>query len=116
MPSSTKHWAFPMVWWWMHGGLCLMKMTIKTEGKFCASTSKTIHLPCGIAIAENVKANGQAAVDGYLQMLQGGCSEPPLDLLRKAGVDLTEPAAIEAALARFDHTISELAELLEVEM
>ncbi len=73
-------------------------------------------LSCGLAIAENVKANGQPAVDGYLQMLQGGCSEPPLDLLRKAGVDLTEPAAIEAALARFDHTITELAELLEVEM
>jgi oligoendopeptidase F len=73
-------------------------------------------LSCGLAIAENVKAQGQPAVDGYLQMLQGGCAEPPLDLLRKAGVDLTEPAAIEAALARFDRTITELAELLEVEM
>ena len=64
--------------------------------------------------AENVKAQGQPAVDGYLQMLQGGCAEPPLDLLRKAGVDLTRPDAIEAALQRFDRTVTELAELLEV--
>ncbi len=73
-------------------------------------------LSCGIAIAENVKAHGQPAVDGYLQMLSGGCSEPPLDLLKKAGVDLTRPDAIEAALKRFDRTITELADLLGVKM
>jgi oligoendopeptidase F len=73
-------------------------------------------LSCGIAIAENVKTNGRAAVDGYLQMLEGGCAEPPLELLRHAGVDLTRPDAIEAALARFDRTVTELAELLGVEL
>jgi oligoendopeptidase F len=72
-------------------------------------------LSCGLAIAEQVKAEGQPAVDGYLAMLQGGCSEAPLDLLRKAGVDLTKPEAVEAALARFDRTITELAGLLGVE-
>ncbi|MEN8005461.1 MAG: oligoendopeptidase F [Candidatus Krumholzibacteriota bacterium] len=73
-------------------------------------------LSCGLAIAERVKDEGQPAVDGYLEMLKGGCSEAPLDLLLKAGVDLTSPAAIAAALERFDRTITELAELLEVEM
>ena len=73
-------------------------------------------LSCGIAIAENVKAEGQPAVDGYLQMLEGGCAEAPLDLLLKAGVDLTRPDAIEAALRRFDRTISELADLLDIKM
>ncbi len=73
-------------------------------------------LSCGLAIAENVKANRQPAVDGYLDMLKGGCSEPPLDLLLKAGVDLTRPDAIESALARFDRTITELAKLLGVEI
>ncbi|MBU8869888.1 MAG: oligoendopeptidase F [Gemmatimonadales bacterium] len=73
-------------------------------------------LSCGLAIAENVKANGQPAVDGYLDMLKGGCAEPPLDLLLKAGVDLTRPEAIESALTRFDRTITELAELLGVEI
>jgi len=71
-------------------------------------------LSCGLTIAENVKANGQSAVDGYLDMLKGGCSEAPLALLQKAGVDLTKPEAIEAALLRFDRTITELADLLGV--
>lgn len=73
-------------------------------------------LSCGIAIAENVKAKGQPAVDGYLEMLSGGCAEPPLDLLRKAGVDLTKPDAINAALARFDRIVTELAGLLNVKL
>jgi oligoendopeptidase F len=49
-------------------------------------------------------------------MLSGGCSKPPLDLLRGAGVDLTRPDAIEAALRRFDRTVTELAGLLGVEV
>jgi len=73
-------------------------------------------LSCGLAIAEKVKTEGQPAVDGYFEMLKGGCSEAPLDLLLKAGVDLTSPEAITAALERFDRIITELAELLEVEM
>lgn len=33
-----------------------------------------------------------------------------------AGVDLSKPDAIEAALERFDRTITELAKLLDVEV
>ncbi|MGD9546173.1 MAG: oligoendopeptidase F [Candidatus Krumholzibacteriia bacterium] len=73
-------------------------------------------LSSGMAIAERVKDLGQPAVDGYLAMLEGGCSEPPLDLLKLAGVDLTKPTAIEAALKRFDRTVTELAEVLGVDV
>jgi len=73
-------------------------------------------LSCGLAIAERVKDQGEPAVEAYLGMLEGGCSEAPLTLLKGAGVDLTRPDAINAALARFDRTVTELAELLEVEL
>jgi oligoendopeptidase F len=73
-------------------------------------------LSCGLAIAERVKEMGQPAVDAYLGMLQGGCSQPPLELLKGAGVDLTSPETIESALERFDRTITELSELLKVGM
>ncbi len=73
-------------------------------------------LSSGIAIAERVKTLGQPAVDGYLKMLAGGCSEPPLDLLKEAGVDLTKPDAVNAALARFDRIITEMAGLLNVKL
>ncbi len=73
-------------------------------------------LSCGLAIAEQVKEQGEPAVEAYLGMLKGGCSDAPLTLLKGAGVDLTRPDAINAALARFDRTVTELAELLEVEL
>jgi len=73
-------------------------------------------LSCGLAIAERVKDQGEPAVEAYLGMLEGGCSDAPLTLLKGAGVDLTRPDAINAALARFDRTVTELAELLEVEL
>ncbi len=70
----------------------------------------------GIAIAERLKTGGDKAVEEYLGMLEGGCSKAPLDLLRDAGVDLSKPDAIESALQRFDRTVTELAELLDVEL
>jgi oligoendopeptidase F len=70
----------------------------------------------GIAIAERVKNLGDEAVEDYLGMLKGGCSKPPLELLNGAGVDLTKPDAIEAALKRFDRTVTDLAALLNVEL
>jgi oligoendopeptidase F len=69
-------------------------------------------LASGISIAYRMKAEGPKAVDGYLQMLSGGCSRPPLELLKLAGVDLTQPAPIEAALKRFADTVKELEALL----
>jgi len=73
-------------------------------------------LSSGIAIAERVKELGQPAVDDYLGMLKGGCSDAPLTLLQGAGVDLTRPDAVEAAMERFDRTVTELASLLDVEI
>ncbi len=73
-------------------------------------------LSCGIAIAEKIRAEGRPAVDGYMAMLRGGCRESPLALLEAAGVDLTRPEPIAAALRRFDAGVTELAALLGLEL
>ncbi len=69
-------------------------------------------LSSGIALADRIERGGEEAVRDYLGMLQGGCSRPPLDLLKSAGVDLTRPEAIEAALKLFERTVAELEKLL----
>jgi oligoendopeptidase F len=69
-------------------------------------------LSSGIAFAEKITKEGPAARDAYLGMLTGGSSKAPLDLLLEAGIDLTKPEAIEAALKVFDRTVDELQELL----
>ncbi len=69
-------------------------------------------LSSGIALAGRVQQGGPEARDAYLGMLRAGCSRPPLDILRGAGVDLARPDAIEAAMKRFDATVTELEALL----
>jgi oligoendopeptidase F len=71
-------------------------------------------LSSGIAIADNLRGENAAQTQaGLVAMLSGGASEAPLDLLRKAGVDLTQPAAIEAALKTFADTVTEMEKLLD---
>jgi oligoendopeptidase F len=69
-------------------------------------------LSSGIALAEKVESGDPKAVDAYLGMLKAGCSKPPIELLRGAGVDLTKPDAIEAAARLMDRTITEMEKLL----
>ncbi len=70
-------------------------------------------LASGIAIAQRVADGVPGAREGYLGMLEGGSSKPPLELLKGAGVDLTKPDAIAAALDLFDRTVTELGKLLQ---
>jgi oligoendopeptidase F len=69
-------------------------------------------LASGAAIAEEISTGDAAARDAYLEMLKGGNSKPPLELLAGAGVDLTKPDAIAAALELFDRTLTELEAIL----
>jgi oligoendopeptidase F len=69
-------------------------------------------LASGIAIADRVREQGEPAVQAYLGMLKGGCSKPPLELLKGAGVDLTTPMPIESAMRTFARTLDEVEKLL----
>ncbi len=46
-------------------------------------------------------------VQDYLNFLSAGCSQPPIDLLKMAGVDLTTPQPIHEALVQFGQLIKE---------
>jgi len=70
-------------------------------------------LSSGIAMSERLLTGGEEAREAYLEMLQGGSSRPPLEMLAAAGVDLTRPEAIESALGVLDRTLDQLAEILE---
>ena len=65
-----------------------------------------------IAISRRILKEGQPAVDDYFKFLSGGCSMPPIDLLKLAGVDLSTPAPIHQALELFDQLIDQLDALL----
>lgn len=65
-----------------------------------------------IALSQRIMTGGTAAREDYLAFLKGGCSKPPLDLLRGAGVDMASTKPVEDALALFDQSLDEMAELI----
>ncbi len=65
-----------------------------------------------IALSQRILHEGKPALDAYLGFLKGGCSKPPIDLLRGAGVDMANTEPIESALTLFDSLIDEMDELI----
>ncbi len=69
-------------------------------------------LAAAIALSQRVLSGGQTELDQYLQFLQAGRSQDPLDLLRDAGVDMSQPEPVETALKHFDTLVQQLDDLL----
>ncbi len=67
-----------------------------------------IGLSASIALSERVLHGGKAELDAYLCFLSGGSSREPLELLVGAGVDMSQPEPIRAALERFGTLVDEL--------
>ena len=65
------------------------------------------------ALAEAVCGEGEAARARYVGLLRGGAAKYPVDLLKDAGVDMTSPAPVNAALRVFGRLVEELEGLIE---
>ena len=63
------------------------------------------------AIASRILEEGKPAVDDYKKFLSGGSSTDPISLLKIAGVDMSSPEPVNAALKLFGDLISEMEEL-----
>ena len=60
-----------------------------------------------VALSEAILKEGAPAVQRYTEFLSMGGSAYPLDELRHAGVDLSTPAPVEAALQKFERILAE---------
>ena len=63
------------------------------------------------ALAERIQTLGESAVKDYKRFLSGGCSTDPISLLKIAGVDMSTPEPVNAALRLFGELVEELENL-----
>ena len=63
------------------------------------------------ALSQKIINEGETAVKKYLDFLKSGNSDYPLNVLKKAGVDMTSPAPISTALDVFGDLVDELEKL-----
>lgn len=63
------------------------------------------------ALSKKILTEGAPALDRYLSFLKSGSGDYPIEVLKKAGVDMTTPEPIEATIARFDEVLNEMEKL-----
>jgi len=64
-----------------------------------------------VAIAERILTEGENAVADYKKFLSSGGSSDPISLLKIAGVDMSSPEPVNAALSFFGELVEELEKL-----
>lgn len=65
------------------------------------------------AISRAISKGEPMAVENYLEFLKSGGRDYPVELLKLAGVDMSTPQPVEAALETFEELLAELEELIE---
>lgn len=65
------------------------------------------------AIARRILTEGEPAVERYMAFLKSGGSDTPINLLKKAGVDMTKPDPVREAMQTFGRLLDQLEELAE---
>ena len=74
----------------------------KYATSFCAST----------ALARSVLDGEEGAIEKYMTFLQSGGNDYPIEILKKAGVDMSSPEPVEQAMQLFDSLVIQMEELL----
>jgi oligoendopeptidase F len=69
-----------------------------------------------ISLSQQILKEGEPAVQRYLEFLGGGGSDYPINLLQKAGVDMSRPEPIVQAMGLFDELLGELEQLAATEL
>ena len=70
-------------------------------------------ISAAVALAQKVLHGGPEDLAAYVGFLKSGGVNYPLDTLTAAGVDLSKPAPVEAALALFERRVIELESILD---
>ena len=66
-----------------------------------------------VAIAERILHEGESATKDYISFLSSGGSNYPIELLKIAGVDMSRPDTVKAALSSFRDTLERFTALMK---
>ncbi|MFW0779667.1 oligoendopeptidase F [Rossellomorea marisflavi] len=65
------------------------------------------------ALSHQILEEGEPAVKRYIEFLKAGSSDYPIEVLKKAGVDMTTSSPVEEACKVFEEKLNEMEALLE---
>ncbi|CAM4019441.1 oligoendopeptidase F [Alkalicoccus chagannorensis] len=65
------------------------------------------------ALAEQIQDEGEPAVERFKDFLKAGNSDYPINVLKKAGVDMTSSDAVAKGMQAFEKTLDEVEQILQ---
>jgi oligoendopeptidase F len=64
------------------------------------------------ALTAGIKEEGKPAIDRYLNYLKSGSSDYPINILKKAGVDMNTPEPVLKTIAKMNELLDRMEGLL----
>ncbi len=69
-------------------------------------------LCAAISLSAKILSEGESAVRDYRKFLSAGCSVPPIEALKLAGIDMSRPEPVREALEVFRETVKKMHEVM----
>ena len=69
-------------------------------------------LCAAISLSAKILSEGESAVRDYQKFLSAGCSVPPIEALKLAGIDMSRPEPVREALEVFRETVKKMHEVM----
>ena len=79
------------------------------EGLITLVSKGAVALAAGL-LSRRILREGESAVRDYRKFLSAGCSVPPIEALKLAGIDMSKPEPVREALGVFRDTVREMRE------
>ena len=101
-------------------GVCFVDDEVKAEWAYIPHFYYNFYVyqyatsfTASVALSENVLAGNKEATNRYLQFLSAGSSDYPINLLRKAGVDMTTSQPFELTMKKMNRVMDEMEKILD---
>lgn len=69
-------------------------------------------LCAAVSLSERILNEGESAVRDYRRFLSAGCSVPPIEALKLAGIDMSSPEPLRRAMGVFQETLDQFKQVL----
>lgn len=70
-------------------------------------------LCAAVSLSERILREGETAVRDYRKFLSAGCSVPPIEALKLAGIDMSRPEPLRQAMKVFRDTVERMKEVMK---
>ncbi len=101
-------------------GICVVDDEIKAEWAYIPHFYYNFYVyqyatafTASAALSEKVLSGDKAATKRYLEFLASGSSDYPINLLRKAGVDMTTSEPLELTMKKMNRVMDEMEKILD---